>query len=197
MTDNTTTSASAEVLPEAGRAVAAAIRAGADADLSAPTPCHDWDLRTLAKHFVGTTGAFVRAGRDRALDPDDPWGSSAQLDEADWSGQLAGQVEAMAEAWSDPGAWDGSVEGAPMPAMAIGELGFIELMLHGWDVARAAGQPLEVSDAVGAELLRCLEPTLEQGRQMDVYADPVEVPADASALDRALGLAGRDPRWTP
>ena len=196
MTETTMNSA-ARLMPEVGATVAAAVRAGAGADLAGPTPCADWDLRTLVRHFVGTSGAFVRAGRDKALDPDDPWGTNAVLDESDWAGQLAGRVEAAGEAWSRPEAWTGSVDGARMPAPAVGELGLLELLLHGWDVARAGGQVLTVSDELGAELLRCLEPTLEQGRQYEVYGPPVDVPADAAAFDRALGLAGRDPGWRP
>jgi uncharacterized protein (TIGR03086 family) len=193
MNENT----SRTLMPEAGAAVAAAVRAGAGADLTGPTPCADYDLRTLLRHFVGTSGAFVRAGQTKALDPDDPWGSNAKLDEQDWAGQLAGQVEAMSEAWSRPAAWTGSVEGAKMPASAIGELGLIEVLLHGWDVARATGQQLNVSEKLGAELLRCLEPTLDQGRQFEVYGPEVSVPSDAPAFTRALGLSGRDPGWRP
>ena len=185
------------LIPEAGAAVAAAVRAGAGADLAGPTPCADYDLRTLLRHFVGTSGAFVRAGQSKALDPDDPWGSNVKLDEQDWSGQLAGQVEAMGEAWSRPAAWTGTVEGAQMPAPAVGELGLIEVLLHGWDVARATEQPLSVSSELGAELLRCLEPTLEQGRQFEVYGPEISVAADASPFTRALGLSGRDPNWRP
>ena len=191
----TTTNTTSTMMSEAGAAVAAAVRASAGADLASPTPCGDWDLRTLVRHFLGTSGAFVRAGRDKALDPDDPWGSNAVLDESDWAGQLADRVEAASGAWSRPEAWTGSVDGAQMPAQAIGELALLELLLHGWDVARAGHQDLTVSAELGAELLRCLEPTLEQGRQFEVYGAPVSVPSDAAPFDRALGLAGRDPAW--
>jgi uncharacterized protein (TIGR03086 family) len=193
----TTLNTTARAMPEAGGTVASAVRAGAGADLAGPTPCGDWDLRTLARHFVGTSGAFARAGRDKSLDPDDPWGNDAVLDEADWAGRLAGEVEAAGQAWGRPEAWTGSVQGAPLPVAALGELGLVELMLHGWDVARAGGQSLAVSDDLGAELLRCLEPTLDQGREFGVYGPPVRVPDDAPAFDRALGLSGRDPDWRP
>ena len=124
-------------------------------------------------------------------------GTNAALDEPHWLDQLADQVEAMGDVWSRPEAWAGSVAGASMSARAIGELGLIELMLHGWDVAQAGGRSLDVSDALGAELLRCLEPTLEQGRQMEVYGPPVSVPEGASAFTRGLALSGRDPDWRP
>lgn len=39
--------------------------------------------------------------------------------------------------------------------------------------------------------------TGEQGRQMGIFGAPVPVAADAPALDRALGLSGRDPGWAP
>lgn len=195
--NETTLNPTMSVLPEVAGAVATAIRGAAGTDLDRPTPCGDWDLETLARHFTGTSGAFVRAGQDQALDPDDPWGSKATLDGDGWAERLADQVTAAADAWQRPEAWRGSVDGAQMPAPAVGELALIELVLHGWDVAHAAGQPLRVSDELGAEVLRCLEPTLEQGRQFEVYGPPVDVPADAPDLDRALGLSGRDPGWRP
>ncbi|HWJ53977.1 MAG TPA: TIGR03086 family protein, partial [Propionibacteriaceae bacterium] len=65
-----------------------------------------------------------------------------------------------------------------------------------WDVARATGQSLQVSDELGAELLRSLMPTLEQGREFDVYGPEVTVAPDASSFTRALGLSGRDPDWS-
>jgi len=176
--------------------VSQAIRAGADTDLDARTPCGDFDLRALAQHFVGTSGAFVRAGETGALDPEDPWGGKAQLEDAVWAEQLAGQVDRLAAAWSRPEAWDRPIDGAQMPTEAIGEMGLLELMLHGWDVARATGQLLEVPPELGAELLRCLLPTLEQGRQYEVYGPEVSVAENASDFDRALGLSGRDPQWS-
>lgn len=197
MSENTTIPHTARMMSEAGVAVAAAVRASAGADLTGRTPCGDWDLRTLVQHFVGTSGAFVRAGQAKALDPDDPWGGNAVLAEPDWAGQLADRVAAAGGAWSRAEAWNGSVEGAQMPATAVGELGLIELTLHGWDVTRAGGQALDISDELGAEVLRRLEPTLEQGRQFEVYGPPVSVPAVAPAFARALGLSGRDPDWRP
>lgn len=81
-----------------GTAVAVAVRASAAADPTGPTPCGNWDVRTLVQHFVGTSGASVRAGQAKALDPDDPWGGNAVLEERDWAGQPAGRVAAAGEA---------------------------------------------------------------------------------------------------
>ena len=191
MSETTTTDA----IGEACRTMTGIVRAAADTDLDSPTPCTDFDLRTLLTHFAGTTTAFARAGSSRSLDPDDPWGSKVELSE-DWASQLEGNFSQIATGWSGAEALDGSIEGSQMPARALGEMLLIEVILHGWDVARASGQEVEISDALGAEVLRCVSATADQGREFHAYGPEVEVAEDASDLDKALGLAGRDPNWT-
>ena len=144
----------------------------------------------------GPAGPSSEPGRPAPSTPRTRGAAKAQLDDAAWAEQLAGQVDRLAAAWSRPEAWDRPIDGAQMPTEAIGEMGLLELMLHGWDVARATGQSLEVPAELGAELLRCLLPTLEQGREYEVYGPEVSVPEDASDFDRALGLSGRDPQWS-
>ena len=70
--------------------------------------------------------------------------------------------------------------------------------MHGWDLAVATGQTFDPDpDALQA----CYEFTLaaaEPGAPRDGLFGPiVAVPDDAPLLDRASGLAGRDPAWTP
>jgi hypothetical protein len=42
-----------------------------------------------------------------------------------------------------------------------------------------------------------VEANAELFRKYQGFADPVAVPASASALDRALAQSGRDPEWAP
>ncbi len=191
MSETTTTSA----IGEACQTITGIVRAVADTDLDSPTPCTDFDLRTLLTHFAGTTTAFVHAGSSRSLDPDDPWGSNVKLSQ-EWPSQIEGNLSQIATGWSRAEALDGSIDGSQMPARALGEMLLIEVILHGWDVARASGQQVEISDALGAEVLRCVSATADQGREFHAYGPEVTVAEDASDLDKALGLAGRDPNWT-
>ncbi len=110
---------------------------------------------------------------------------------------LADNVEALADAWAGDAAWSGSVQlGAEMPASTIGEMAYAEILLHGWDVARAVGSGLELTPEMAAALLQTIEETADLGRRMGAYGAAVEVPEDAGDFDRALAAAGRDPDWS-
>jgi len=74
-----------------------------------------------------------------------------------------------------------------------------ELVVHGWDIARATGQPFDC----GAATLDEVESTVRQvrdGHDGDIpglFGPVVPVAGDAPALERVLGLTGRDPAWSP
>lgn len=188
-----------ELIPVAARRVAAVARNAASADLGNPTPCTDFDLRRLVRHFTGTTTGLARAGRREPLDPHDPWGSQMELADDDWSARLAGTIDAVGDAWCTPEAWEGLVNlgGSTMPAGSCGDMAFAEILLHGWDLAAATGQQLVLDAGVDTELRRVITETAELGRQMHAYGKEVPVPDRADDFDHALGLAGRDPDWRP
>ena len=185
-----------ELLPEACAAIRHVAAAAADAAPQTPSPSHG-DVQGLTRHFVGTTGAFVRAGSG-ALDLSDPWGSHVTV--TDWVAELTANLEAIPPAWAGADSWSGAIAtggGGEMPAQAIGEMALIEIVLHGWDLAKATGQQLEISAELAAEVRRAVSETAEQGRQFEAYGAEVEIDADAPDLDHALGLSGRNPAWTP
>lgn len=187
----------AEYFPVAADEVTRVVNAADPSRGAAPTPCTEFDLRALVNHFVGTTAALAKVARRQALDPQDPYGSRRDPSKGDWQRELASNIGDLAAAWSTPQAWDGTVDmgGGESPATMIGEMALAEILLHGWDLARATGQQLTVPDVVATELLRSIEETAELGRQMGAYGPQVEVAENAGAFDRALAAAGRDPAW--
>ena len=187
-----------EFFPEAAQEVVGVVKRARSDDLSVPTPCTDFDLKTLVNHFVGTTAALTRVGLRTPLDADDPYGSGQDPSKGDWPTQLSSNVEGLARAWSDPQAWEGAVDmgGMEMPATMVGEMAMAEILLHGWDLARATGQQLTIPDDAALELRRSIEETAELGRKMGAYGDEVRVAHDATEFDRALGASGRDPSWS-
>lgn len=163
--------------------------------LASKTPCQDWDVRHLASHLLGTTDAMRRVGAGEELDRDDPWGTSGQELDDTWRDRLSDRLIALADAWAAPEAWDGDALDGAVPRQDLGDMALLEVLLHGWDLARATGQDLEVDDAAAEHALELVDRHGEAGRAQGAFGEPVEVDDDAPVLDRVVGAAGRDPGW--
>ena len=73
------------------------------------------------------------------MDPENLW-SGPRVDRRDWAEVLAGNLEELVAAWSEDEAWRGTVQvGDEMPAATLGDMAYAEILLHGWDIARACG----------------------------------------------------------
>jgi uncharacterized protein (TIGR03086 family) len=183
----------------AGAAVAARTVGGVRADqLAAATPCGDWDLHVLLNHMIlWTAYSAERRARDEAL-PDELM-SRDFCAEPGFAAAYAAQLGKAVAAWSDPHAWerDLNVMGSPTPAAEVAALILAEMVLHGWDIARASGQEYSCGEDVAVAALRAVQANAELFRQYKGFADPVPVPQTATVLDRALALSGRDPQWAP
>ena len=89
--------------------------------------------------------------------------------------------------------------GVELPAEVCGLVALDEVLLHGWDVARATGQPYRPTDPECEAVLPNVTPTRDaaDGSGRDgLFGPVVAVDADAPAFDHVLGLAGRDPAWS-
>ena len=199
---NTTAHRDAEQLRAAAELAASAV-AAAPARGAAPTPCRDYDLDALLDHLAWAAVLARNAATRTTLDHDwsvpEPAPFLTGLPREQWPAAVADEVRAAADAWADPASWDGdTVMGAtPMPAAVVGPMMLAEFAVHGWDVARAVGAAYPVPDDLGRSTLSAVEGMAQMGRDGGWYGPEVPVPGDAPPFDRALGLAGRDPAWTP
>src|SRR4051794_22764737 len=111
-----------------------------DEQLARPTPCDGTSVAAMLDHLVGLTLAFRRGAEKRPLSGG-PRASAGAL-VPDWRAVLPAQLDALAEAWRDPAAWEGFAEvgGAQLPAPAMGGVALNEVLVHGWDLAVATGQ---------------------------------------------------------
>ncbi|MCX4960120.1 TIGR03086 family metal-binding protein [Streptomyces virginiae] len=88
--------------------------------------------------------------------------------------------------------------GVDLPAVVAGAVAADELVVHGWDLARATGQDYTPDPAAVRASHAFLPAAAAQGdRGGGIFGPVVPVPDDAPLLDRAVGLSGRDPLWTP
>ena len=165
------------------------------------SPCAAWDARGVVEHVVVMHGVMLRPV-DRAPSPapsvqDDPVGAftAARAD-----------VEAVLD---DPELADRECDtpnGRMTVEQQIDEVVSDDLVLHGWDLARATGQddamdPEDVerlwaiTTAVPAALMAKYRTPGAFGPGVEVYGPEVEVAAEAPLQDRLLGVIGRDPGW--
>jgi uncharacterized protein (TIGR03086 family) len=143
---------------------------------------------------VTLTDAFTHGARKTPRE--DAPASVADLP-AGWRDLLRTRLDGLVEAWREPAAWQGeaTVGGLTLPAATTAAVVTDELVVHGWDLARATGQPYE-PDPV---LVQAALGFAEQFADMEggPFGPSVATPADAPAFDRLLAHAGRTKTWTP
>ncbi|MFC8452617.1 TIGR03086 family metal-binding protein [Kitasatospora sp. NPDC057223] len=178
--------------PQALDAFGHLVRRVAPHQWAAPTPCTEWAVRDVVNHLtaeqlwvpellMGSTVAEVGGRFDGDVLDEDPGGA--------W--QAA--ADAAKEAFLVPGAEDVTVHLSygDVPALAYCDQMTVDAVVHTWDLARGIsadpGLSPELVDFALAEVSGYGEGLAASG----LFAPPVEVPADASALTRLLGLTGR------
>jgi uncharacterized protein (TIGR03086 family) len=167
-----------------------------DDRLDAPTPCAEWTLRDLLVHMAGNNNGFADAADGRPADPDVWTGRTLG---ADVVGEYLKSAERVHAAFAAPDVLDRMFDvhgfGTYRASVAIG-MHFVDYLTHGWDVARAIGDPIEL-DADLCDDVLTMGKRWPQGSWGPgaPFAEQVPVPADASAQDRMLGFLGRSPRW--
>ena len=90
--------------------------------------------------------------------------------------------------------------GIDLPGELAGIIALDELVVHGWDVARASGQDFdedrESLEAVHG-FVKQFSGTGQEAAREGLFGPEIPVPDDAPLLDRVIGLTGRDPGWSP
>ncbi|MFD8176376.1 TIGR03086 family metal-binding protein [Streptomyces sp. NPDC059709] len=168
--------------------------------LADPTPCPDLAVRNLLGHLTGLAVAFRDAAR-KDLGPTTDTSPEASVPDVGpgWREELAKVLGELADAWREPDAWTGMTRagGIDLPGAVAGAVVADELVIHGWDLARATGQEYTPDPAALRAAYGLLAAAAEESdRDQGMFGPVVAVPADAPLLERAVGLSGRDPGWT-
>lgn len=173
----------------------------AEDQLDLPTPA-GMTVGQVVQHVIGLSLAFrdAAAKLDNANTNTPPSPATEPLPE-DWHRLADDGLQALAGAWQDPDAWTGMTKagGVDLPGDICGLVALDEVLLHGWDLARATGQEYAPS-AAECDAIRPIvtpDPSDPDGSgRTGLFGAVVAVPDDAEAFDQILGLAGRDPNWT-
>ncbi len=185
-------------LCQAARATATVVTGVRDDQLHDPTPCPAYTVADLLDHIGGLSIAFTDAASKTApKGGHQPSGERSRL-EPGWRDRIAASLTELAEAWRSPGAFDGITMAGPveLPAEIAAQVALNEVVVHGWDLARATGQPYAPDAAAVATCLAfasSFEVPADEGQ--GPFGPPVPVPDDAPALDRLAAATGRRPDW--
>ena len=149
----------------------------------APTPCAGWTVHDVVDHLVENNRAQL-----------------AVLGGPDAGDDLRRSGEAVLAAHARPAAADarfplGGQQRSARSALAVH---FADVLVHGWDLARAAGLPYRFDEDLAAAAERVVAdfPDLAWGPGA-AFAARLDAGPGAGAGDRLLALTGRDPRWRP
>ncbi len=174
---------------DATRTVVAGIR---DDQLGLATPDSEWDVRALLNHVVSgnlwaaelAAGATIEGVGDR-LDGDVLGGNP--LDAYDRS------AKAAAAAFEAPGALDApcAVSYGPVPGSVYAGHRFVDVFIHGWDLATATGQDAHLDPDLVAACREVIEPQLAMLQGSGVFGEAVAVTAGADEQTRLLAVLGR------
>jgi uncharacterized protein (TIGR03086 family) len=167
-----------------------------DDRLSLPTPCTDYSVGDLVEHIGGLALAFAGAARKQNAGSEQRGSGDASRLEPGWRDRTDDALADLAEAWRDPAAYEGETKagGVAMPGAIAASVALNEVVVHGWDLATALGQPFDASDEDVAACMAFAEPfsTPEAVEQRaPAFGPVVPVPDDASPIVRLLGLMGR------
>lgn len=169
-----------------------------DEQLTAPTPCEDMRIRDLVTHVGDLAKAFAAAARKEfgPLTDVAPEPTAARLD-ADWRSRYPAELSDLARSWQEPSAWEGMTRagGFDMPGDVAGLVALTEVVIHGWDLARATGQPYGTDPGAVEAILPQVEQTAAEGPVEGLFGPAVPVADDAPVMDRVIALSGRDPAW--
>jgi uncharacterized protein (TIGR03086 family) len=153
-----------------------------------PSPCAGWSARDVLRHVIdshvrmpASVGVEVRLPTSTDDDP-----------RAAWAEARAAMLPILDNPSIASREYDGRLGRTSLEKTVDNFLGF-DLLVHGWDIARATGQ----DETLPAEQLAHFQTVAQHGvetmRKYGATGPPVDVPPDAPEQDRFLALLGRRP----
>jgi uncharacterized protein (TIGR03086 family) len=166
---------------------------GISADqLDLATPDADWDVRELLNHVVGgnlwaaelAAGLTIEQVGDRL---------SGDVIGADPTAAYERSAAAAAAAFEAPGALDApcAVSYGPVPGSVYAGHRFLDVLIHGWDLAEATGQDTTLDPELVEACTQMLEPQVEAFRAAGAIGAAVPAAPGASAQTKLLAMLGR------
>lgn len=153
-----------------------------------PSPCEGWTARDVLRHLIDNhrdmPGYVGLSPELRTSVDDDPQGAWAEA---------RGGMQALLDDPERAGLeYDGYFGRTTLQETVDRFLGF-DLLVHGWDLARATGQDETMPEDEVRRVYSDAQKLGDNLRMGGICGPAVSVSDDASEQDRLLGLLGRTP----
>jgi uncharacterized protein (TIGR03086 family) len=158
------------------------------------TPCSEWNVRALLNHLIGVGEAFSHAGEGGPISPPDPRTDYFHGD--GYAAAYDAATEGMLAAWHTPGALDATITlpFGDVPGSVAASINFVDVLVHGWDLARATGQHATLDSDLAEPALEISRNLVnDQLRAAGAFGPEVAASAGASTADRLVAFLGRNP----
>jgi uncharacterized protein (TIGR03086 family) len=165
--------------------------------LRLPTPCTEWDVEALLSHVFTTLVSYTALAENGHLNSRPP--TPGVTDEA-YPGTYRSLADRGRRAWSEPGMldrlcdspWRGPVRGG----LAL-SIHTTDLLLHGWDLARATGQSDRMDDDGAVFAFGVLEREFSGDRRSRYFRPALEPLRNDDNQGRLIAMSGRSAAWSP
>lgn len=162
----------------------AVLRRLTEDDLARPSPCTEYTVGEVGQHLVRSMVLLSSVAGEQL-------GSPA-------AGLLEGQVTATAEAalaaWRQRGLGGSVAVGrSTLSAGLAVEIVPLELLVHGWDIARATGSEIDIPLEVAGYVLGRAQELVTDDKRGRSFAAEVAPGPEATVLERLIAFTGRVP----
>lgn len=156
-----------------------------------PTPCREFDVRTLLGHLYGVADRLIAMGHGWPAESVPAQVGSLPNDVA---GGLRARIDEARNLWADEASLTRLLEvpwGQAPGAMVLGVY-LAENVTHGWDLAMATGQDPEADPELAGIALQVMTKALPaDGREDFPFDNPVEPAPEAGPTERLANWMGR------
>ena len=160
------------------------------------TPCSEWDVRALLNHLLGTfaLGQALLSDTPPTVDV-----APGELPTVDLVGDDPAKayrvgVEALlAAAAGDALTRSHDTPLGQMPGAVLGGFTTLDIVVHGWDLAKATGQDPTLEPSLAEQVLGFAQEAITDATRVPRIGPEIAVMPDAPATDRLVGFLGRRP----
>lgn len=161
-----------------------------------PTPCADWDLRSLLLHLNDSVEALQQALEFGLADPHTTQKAAEGCDPAhvlvaDFRSRAAQLLHSCATAVQRDRRI--VVGGFAMTPGLLTATAAVEVTVHGWDISVACGNHRPIPPRLALAMLVLSQLIIDDRTRQSLFDAPVPVSALASPSDQLVAFLGRHP----